>query len=116
MDDLFDDIQNWVDELEERPMSARLLVGTVGATALMMVAALLWAITDASRWSLVIAAVGITVASFLIVLTALPLDCKIGPMHSRSLSCRLQSHRKLVDALATVVAIVVLANILTTTI
>jgi hypothetical protein len=37
-------------------------------------------------------------------------------MHSRSLSCRLQSHRKLVDALATVVAIVVLANILTTTI
>jgi hypothetical protein len=116
MDDLFDDFRNWADELEERPMSARLLVGTVGATALMMVAALLWAITDASRWALVIAAAGITIASFLIVLTALPLDCKIGPMHSRSLSCRLQSQRRLVDAIATVVAVLVIANILTTTI
>ena len=116
MDDLFEDFRNWADELEERPMSARLLVGTVGATALMMVAALLWAIADASRWALVIAAVGITIASFLIVLTALPLDCKIGPVRSKSISCRLQSHRKLVDALATVVALVVIANILTTTI
>ena len=116
MDNLFDDIKEVVDELDERPMSARLLVGTVGATALMMVSALLWAITDASRWALVIAAAGITIASFLVVLTAMPLDCKIGPMRSRSLSCRLQSHRKLVDALATVVAVVVIANILTETV
>ena len=116
MNDLIDDFQSFVDDLDERPMSARLLIGTVGATALMMVTAVLWAVTDASRSGLLIAAIGITLASFLVVLTALPLDCKIGPMRSRSLSCRLQSQRRVVDAFATVLAVLVIVNILTATI
>ena len=113
MDDIFDDIQTLVDE---NPVCARLLVGTVGATALMMVTAILWAVTDASRTALIIAAVGIPIASFLIVVTALPLNCKIGPMRSKSLTCRLQNRRTVVDAIATVLAVLVIANILTATI
>ena len=112
-DDIFDDIEAFV---EERPLTARLLVGTVGATALMMIAAIIWATTDAPASAMVIAAVGITLASFLIVSTALPLDCKIGPMHGPTLTCRLQAHRRTVDMIATVLAILVIANIVTTTI
>ena len=59
-DDIFDDIEAFV---EERPVTARLMVGTVGATAVMMIAAILWATTDASLSTMVIAAVGITVAN-----------------------------------------------------
>ena len=112
-DDIFDDIEAFV---EERPLTARLLVGTVGATALMMIAAIIWATTDAPASAMVIAAVGITLASCLIVSTALPLDCKIGPMHGPTLTCRLQAHRRTVDMIATVLAILVIANIVTTTI
>ena len=46
MNDVFDDIQTLV---EERAFVARLLAGTVEATALMMVTAILWTVTDASR-------------------------------------------------------------------
>jgi hypothetical protein len=38
MDDVFNDIQTLV---EERPVIARLLVGTVGATALMMITSII---------------------------------------------------------------------------
>jgi hypothetical protein len=101
---------------DERPVIARLMVGTVGATAAMMVAGILWATTDASIAAMVIAAIGISIASFLIVSTALPLNCRIGPFHSRSLTCRLQGQRTLVDAIAVALTALVIANILTTTV
>ena len=112
-------MEHWldIDTLEdERPVIARLMVGTVGATAAMMVAGLLWTTTDASAAAMVIAAVGISIASFLIVSTALPLNCRIGPFHSRSITCRLQSQRTLVDVIAVALTALVIANILTTTI
>jgi hypothetical protein len=106
-----------IDVLEdERPVIARLMIGTVGATALMMVAGILWATTDASVTSMVIAAIGIAIASFLIVTTALPLECKIGAARKRSFTCRLQGQRTYVDVLAAGLAFLVIANILTTTI
>ncbi len=110
-DDIFDDIEAFV---EERPVTARLMVGTVGATAVMMIAAILWSTTDASASTMIIAAIGITIASWLIVSTALPIDCKIGPMHTRSLICRLQAQRRLGDVVAVALTVVVLLNIITT--
>ena len=105
-----------IDVLEdERPVIARLMVGTVGATALMMLAGILWATTDATVSSMVIAAIGIAIASFLVVTTALPLQCKIGPRRKRSFTCRLQNQRTIVDVIAAGLAILVIANILTTT-
>ena len=109
--DIFDDIEAFV---EERPVTARLMVGTVGATAVMMIAAILWSTTDAAVSTMVIAAIGITIASWLIVSTALPIDCKIGPMHSRTVICRLQTQRRLVDVIAVALTLLVLLNIVTT--
>ena len=106
-----------IDVLEdERPVIARLMIGTVGATALMMLAGILWATTDATVSSMVIAAIGIAIASFLVVTTALPLQCKIGPTRKRSFTCRLQNQRTIVDVIAAGLAVLVIANILTTTI
>lgn len=112
-DDIFDDIETFV---EERPVTARLLLGTVGATAVMMVAAIIWATTGASVSSMIVAAIGITIASWLIISTALPIDCKIGPVRSHSITCRLQGQRTVVDVLAGALVLLVIANILTTTI
>lgn len=86
MDDVFNDIQTLV---EERPLIARLLVGIVGATALMMMTSIVWATSSASWVSMAIGVVGITIASFLAITSALPLDCKVRPVRSRSLTCRI---------------------------
>jgi len=113
MDDILEDIQTLV---EERPVIARLLVGIVGATALMMVTSIIWATTGASWISMAIGTIGITIASFLVIATALPLDCKIGPMRSKSVTCRLQNRRTVVDTIAMILTVLVIANIVTMTI
>ena len=106
-----------IDGLEdERPLIARLMLGTVGSTALMMTAGIVWATSNAAVSSMVIAAAGIGIASFLMVTTALPLQCTIGADRSRSLTCRLQHRRMIVDAIATLLLLVVIANIVTMTI
>jgi hypothetical protein len=102
--------------VEERPLIARLLVGTIGATAALMVIGLHWASTDASIWALLIGAGGILLASSLIVLTCLPFDCKVSPNHRVSVPCRLQARRFLVDAVALLVALLVIVNVFVTTV
>ncbi len=113
MENLLDDIQTLA---EDRPVIARLLVGTVGATALMMVTSIIWAMTAASWISMFIGVFGIGIASFLAITTALPLNCKIGPAKSRSLTCRLQGRRAMVDTVALILTVLVIANIVTMTI
>jgi hypothetical protein len=104
-----------IDILEdERPVIARLMVGTVGATALMMLAGIIWATGDASVAAMVIAAIGIAIASFLIIATALPIQCTIGHTRRRSFTCRLQGQRKIVDAIAVVLTVVVLGYLVST--
>jgi hypothetical protein len=104
-----------IDILEdERPVIARLMVGTVGATALMMVAGIIWATSDASIASMIFAAIGIAVASFLIIATALPLQCTIGNRRKRSFTCRLQGQRKFVDAIAVILTVIVLGFLVST--
>jgi hypothetical protein len=59
---------------------------------------------------------GIAVASFLAISSALPLDCKIGPVRRTSLTCRIQSRRTLVDVVAMALTTLVIVNIVTMTI
>ena len=99
---------------DERPVIARLMVGTVGATALMMVAGIIWATGDASIGPMIVAAIGIAIASFLVIATALPIECKIGPRRRRTFTCRLQGQRKYVDTLAIALTVVVLGYLITT--
>lgn len=97
--------------IEERPVVARLLVGVIGATAATMAIGLIWARSDASALSLLIGMIGIVLASTLIVATTLPLECKIGPGNYRSLPCRLQARRFVVDSIAFAVALLVIVNV-----
>ena len=96
--------------IEERPVIARLLVGTIGATAALMVVLLKWAQADASVTSLIVTAALILGASALIVLTALPINCQIGPMRRRSVACRLQARRFVVDSIAFAMVLVVIVT------
>jgi hypothetical protein len=86
--------------IEERPVIARLLVGTIGATAAFMIIGIQWASRDGSALSLIVAGALIVIAAALIVITALPIECKIGPMTRRSIPCRLQARRFVVDSIA----------------
>ena len=97
--------------IEERPVIARLLVGVIGATAATMAIGLAWAQADASVLSLVIGLLGIALASGLVVATALPLECKVGPGRHRSLPCRLQARRFVVDSIAFALALLVIVNV-----
>ena len=97
--------------IEERPVIARLLVGVIGATAATMAISLAWAQSDASILSLVIGLVGIALASGLVVATALPLECRIGPGRHRSIPCRLQRRRLMVDSIAFALALLVIVNV-----
>lgn len=96
--------------VEERPLIARLLVGTIAATAALMVIGIHWASSDASVWTLILYGTAITLASSVVVLTALPIECKVGPGRRLSIPCRLQARRLLVDALALGVALLVLVS------
>jgi hypothetical protein len=107
----FDRLETIVDE---RPVIARLMVGTIGATAALMVIGIHWASTDASVVTLLLGAAGITLASALLVLTVLPIECKFGPGRHLSIPCRLQARRLWVDTLALAVALLVIVNLFVT--
>ncbi len=97
--------------IEERPVIARLLVGVIGATAALMVIGIQWASADASiRWLLIAGAL-ILAAAAIVVLTALPLDCRVLPAGRRSLACRMQARRFLVDSVAFGLVLVVIVSV-----
>ena len=102
--------------VEERPVIARLLVGTIAATAALMVIGIHWASADASVSTLIIGAIGIILASAVLVVSVLPIECRISPDRHISLPCRIQSRRFLFDAAALVVVLLVIVNIFITTV
>jgi hypothetical protein len=75
-----------------------------------------WASSDSSVWTLLLGAFGIALASSLLVLMALPIECKIGPERRVSIPCRMQSRRLVVDAIALGVALLVIVNIFVKTV
>lgn len=102
--------------VEERPVIARLLVGTIAATAALMAIGIHWASSDASVATLAVGALGILLASAILVVSALPIECKIGPGRHISLPCRIQARRFLFDAAALIVVLLVIVNIFITTV
>lgn len=102
--------------VEERPVCARLLVGTIGATAALMVIGIHWASSDASVSTFLLGAAGILLASSLLVLAVLPLECKVSPDRHISLPCRIQARRLLYEAIALGLVLLVIVNIFITTV
>jgi hypothetical protein len=115
MDDQFslDSIETIV---EERPVIARLLVGTIAATAALMVIGIHWASADASVSTLLLGALGILLASAVLVVSVLPLECRIGPGRHASIPCRIQARRFLFDSAALVLVLLVIVNIFIATV
>ena len=102
--------------IEERPVIARLLVGVIGATAALMVIGIQWAASDASvRWLLIAGAL-IVAAAALVVVTALPIDCRVLPAGRKSLACRMQGRRFVIDSIAFGLILVVIVSVFSATI
>ena len=102
--------------VEERPVLARLMIGTIGATAALMVICFQWAQSEASVMWLLVAGAAVLVAATVVVVTALPLDCKVLPAGRRSLPCRMQARRLVLDAIAFGAVLVVIVSIFSATI
>lgn len=97
--------------IDERSISAPLLIGAITLTAILMAISTFWAATDSSIGSLLIAQIGVGLAGIVVLVTLMPTQCVIRVNRQRSVACRVQNRRWTFDAFAGAMALAVLANL-----